>query len=99
MTPALDFIGTLEAKVAEQLKAQRVGYLLGAGSSYLDGAGYPLAFELWDLIKNRLTDAQKRAEIQGKLDGGASEIWGHITYFIAVEDHGISPPQGWDQGN
>jgi hypothetical protein len=74
MNPTLDFIGTLEAKVAEQLKAQRVGYLLGAGSSYLDGAGYPLAFEVWDLIKDRLTDAQKRAEIQSKLDGGASGI-------------------------
>ena len=74
MTATLDFISTLEAKVAEQLRAQRVGYLLGAGSSYLDGAGYPLAFELWDLIKDRITDAQKRVEIQTKLDGGASGI-------------------------
>jgi len=62
MTVKPDFISNLEAKVAEQLKAQRVGYLLGAGSSYLDGAGYPLAFELWDLIKDRITDAQKRAD-------------------------------------
>ena len=46
MTTELDFTSALEAKVAEQLKAQRVGYLLGAGSSYLDNAGYPLAFEL-----------------------------------------------------
>ncbi len=30
-----DFTSELEAKVAQQLKAQRVGYLLGAGSSYL----------------------------------------------------------------
>ena len=50
MTEALNFIGELEAKVAEQLKAQRVGYLLGAGSSHLNNAGYPLAFELWNLI-------------------------------------------------
>ena len=50
MTAAPDFTSELQAKVAEQLKAQRVGYLLGAGSSYLDSAGYPLAFELWDLI-------------------------------------------------
>lgn len=60
MTTEPDFTSALEAKVAEQLKAQRVGYLLGAGSSYLDDAGYPLALELWDLIKDRITDAQKR---------------------------------------
>ncbi len=53
MTAILDFMCTLEAKVSEELKSQRVGYLLGAGSSYLDGAGYPLAFELWHLIKDR----------------------------------------------
>ena len=74
MTAAPDFLSNLDAKVAEQLKAQRVGYLLGAGSSYLDNTGYPLASELWDLIKDRITDAQKRAEIQAKLDGGASGI-------------------------
>jgi hypothetical protein len=69
-----NFISNLEAKVAEQLKAQRVGYLLGAGSSYLDNAGYPLASELWDLIKDRIVDEHKRAEIQAKLDGGATGI-------------------------
>lgn len=74
MTTALDFTNALEAKVAEQLKAQRVGYLLGAGSSYLDNAGYPLAFELWDLIKDGITDTQRRADIQAKLDGGATGI-------------------------
>ena len=57
MTTELDFTSALEAKVAEQLKAQRVGYLLGAGSSYLDNAGYPLAFELWDLIKDTIPKA------------------------------------------
>ncbi len=74
MTVAADFTCSLEAKVAEQLRAQRVGYLLGAGSSYLDNAGYPLASELWDLIRDRIPDAQKRAEIQAKLDGGAAGI-------------------------
>jgi len=74
MMPESDFTSNLEAKVAEQLKAQRVGYLLGAGSSYLDGAGYPLAFELWNLIKNRITDTEKRNEIQAKLDSGAVGI-------------------------
>lgn len=74
MTTAPDFMSRLEAKVAEQLKAQRIGYLLGAGSSYLDNAGYPLALELWDLIKDRITDTQKRSDIQAKLDGGARGI-------------------------
>lgn len=74
MSAATEFESTLGAKVAEQLKAQRVGYLLGAGSSYLENAGYPLAFELWDLIKDRITDAQKRADIQAKLEGGAVGI-------------------------
>lgn len=74
MIEAPDFVSRLEAKVAEQLKAQRVGYLLGAGSSYLNGAGYPLASELWDLIKERITDVHKRSDIQGKLDNGASGI-------------------------
>jgi hypothetical protein len=74
MTTDPDFTSTLEAKVAEQLKAQRVGYLLGAGSSYLDNAGYPLAFELWALIRDGITDTQKRADIQAKLDGGATGI-------------------------
>ena len=63
-----------EAKVTEQLKAQRVGFLLGAGSSYLDNTGYPLAFELWDLIKEEITDTQARADIQEKLDSGATGI-------------------------
>ena len=69
-----EFIASLEAKVAEQLKAQRVGYLLGAGSSHLDGTGYPLGSELWELIKGRITDVEKRTEIQAKLDGGATGI-------------------------
>ena len=74
MTDAADFTTELEVKVAEQLRAQRVGYLLGAGSSHIDGNGYPLAFELWDLIKSKISDAQKRDEIQAKLDDGATGI-------------------------
>lgn len=70
----LDFIPALEKKVAEQLSAQRVGYLLGAGSSYLDGTGYPLALDLWDKIKDRITDTDRRDEIQAKLDEGADGI-------------------------
>lgn len=74
MSVASDFTVELEAKVVQQLKSQRVGYLLGAGSSYLNGAGYPLAFQLWDLIKDRIADAGRRADIQAKLDNGANGI-------------------------
>ena len=69
-----DFIAELEAKVAQQLGSQRVGYLLGAGSSYLNGIGYPLAFQLWDLIKTGITDIARRTDIQNKLDSGANGI-------------------------
>jgi hypothetical protein len=74
MITVADFTNELETKVAQQLKLQRVGYLLGAGSSYLKGTGYPLAFELWDLIKDTISDTTMRADIQAKLDGGASGI-------------------------
>lgn len=74
MSVESDFTVELEAKVTQQLKSQRVGYLLGAGSSYLNGAGYPLAFQLWDLIKDRIADAGMRADIQAKLDSGANGI-------------------------
>lgn len=70
----MSFIQALETKVKEQLSAQKVGYLLGAGSSHLDGTGYPLAFELWDKIRDSITDINSRDEIQAKLDGGAGGI-------------------------
>ena len=72
--PRSEFIAALEAKVAEQLQAQRVGYLLGAGSSYLGGSGYPLTFELWERIKSKIPDPADRSAIQEKLDGGAIGI-------------------------
>jgi hypothetical protein len=84
-----DFIERLENKIAEQLRAQRVGYLLGAGSSYLNGVGYPLAFELWDKIKNRVTDFTKRDEIQAKLDAGANGI----EHALDLLDNGL-PQEG-----
>ena len=64
----MEFRTSLESKVAEQFQSQRVGYLLGAGSSCLNGNGYPLAFELWAKIKDYISDAAKRDEIQAKLD-------------------------------
>lgn len=66
MTP--EFIEALESKVTEQLGSQRVGFLLGAGSSYLNGSGYPLASNLWDRIMGYISDGTKRDEIQEKID-------------------------------
>jgi hypothetical protein len=74
MADPADFRVRLEFKVAEQLHARRVAYLLGAGSSYLDGDGYPLAGQLWDLIKARIRDTTQRDAIQAKLDGGATGL-------------------------
>lgn len=74
MTVSADFTSRIEAKVAEQLASQRVGYLLGAGSSYLNGAGYPLSSELWDLIKGRITEVSAIDGIQAKLDAGAGGL-------------------------
>ena len=71
MAALADFIARIELKVTEQLHAQRVAYLLGAGSSYLDGNGYPLASELWNAIKARIKETIHRNEIQAKLDSGA----------------------------
>jgi len=74
MVKPADFTAQLEQKVAQQLKSQRVGYLIGAGSSYLNGDGYPLASEIWGIIKDRISDEQKRDDIQTKLDQGANGI-------------------------
>jgi len=68
MSKEVEFRTALETKVAEQLQSQRVGYLLGSGSSYLDGLGYPLAYELWDRIKGHIADTAKRDEIQEKIN-------------------------------
>lgn len=68
MSTPSDFRTAIEDKVGEQLQSQLVGYLLGAGSSHLDGRGYPLSFELWDKIKDYITEVAKRDEIQQKID-------------------------------
>lgn len=73
MTSTTSFIARLEAKVAQQLSSQRVGYLVGAGASFLDGHGYPLAGQLWGHIGPKVRNPE-RDEIQAKLDGGADGI-------------------------
>jgi hypothetical protein len=73
MSARESFHQELEKAVSEQLRSRRVGYLLGAGSSFLDGKGYPLACELWGCIRDALEE-DERSAIQQKLDGGATGI-------------------------
>jgi len=73
MSAASTFLNRLELKVSQQLASQRVGYLLGAGASYLNGKGYPLAGELWRYIAPKIRTPE-RDEIQARLDGGAEGI-------------------------
>jgi hypothetical protein len=73
MTSQDTFIRNLELKVQQQLASQNVGYLLGAGASYLDGRGYPLAGQLWGQIADKVPKPE-RDEIQSKLDSGADGI-------------------------
>lgn len=40
----------------------------------MDGDGYPLSFELWELMRDRIADEGVRAKIQAKLDDGAVGI-------------------------
>ncbi len=72
MTPA-SFLDRLESKVQQQLSSQYVGYLLGAGASYVGGNGYPLASELWEYISTKIRSPE-REEIQNKLDSDADGI-------------------------
>jgi hypothetical protein len=73
MSPTATFIDRLELKVEQQFSSQYVGYLLGAGASYLDGQGYPLADDLWQHIAVKIR-VPERDEIQAKLDEGAGGI-------------------------
>jgi hypothetical protein len=73
MSFAASFTSRLEAKVAQQLTSQRVGYLVGAGASFLNGRGYPLEGKLWDNIGPKIRNPE-RGEIQAKLYGGADGI-------------------------
>lgn len=73
MSAVSTFLSRLEGKVTQQLSSQRVGYVLGAGASYLDGKGFPLAGQLWGHIAGKIRTPEKD-EIQAKLDSGADGI-------------------------
>ena len=67
------FPARLRAKVGQQLRSEGVAFLLGAGCSYLNSKGYPLASQLWPLIRDEIKPALAE-EIQRKLDLGAAGI-------------------------
>jgi hypothetical protein len=102
------YLAHLETKVDQQLKSQNVGYVLGAGASYLNGDGYPLAGQLWNCLAELIPETE-RSEIQAKLtegaegiehaldlldDGSVSEKTHRhlVTEAIAQHFHTISPP-------
>jgi hypothetical protein len=62
-----EYTSRLERTIHTQLKSQKVGYLLGAGASFLNGSGYPLAATIWDDIKDDIPQPEND-EIQAKLD-------------------------------
>ncbi len=73
MSSSISFLERIAAKVEQQLGSQNVAYLLGAGASYLNGNGYPLAGDLWSRIATEVRRPE-RDDIQVKLDGGAQGI-------------------------
>lgn len=68
-----NFVTDIENKIREQTNSKMVGFLLGAGSSFLNGDGYPLASQLWEEISKDVPE-NERQEIQEKMDGGATGI-------------------------
>lgn len=71
--PLVGFHKRLDSKIREQLASRRVGYLLGAGSSFLNGQGYPLASHLWSTI-NSLVPEPHKSEIQRALDECSNDL-------------------------
>ena len=70
-----DFIRRLGCTSRGALKSQRVGYPLPERARRISTAmGIRSRVELWDLIKDKIGDAEMRADIQEKLDGGANGI-------------------------
>lgn len=67
------FEDRLLAKLREQVRGRRTGFLLGAGASFLGGAGYPLARSLWPAIKGKMTAGDRRRIEQG-LTRGAENL-------------------------
>jgi len=81
MSKKENFISELEKSIRSQFKSRNVGYLLGAGASYLNGSGYPLALTIWDRINNSILQPE-RNEIQAKLDMDGTEGLEHALDLL-----------------
>jgi len=68
-----DYEDRLRAKVREQVKGRKAGFLLGAGASFLSGKGYPLAAGLWSAIKLRLP-SEDRVTIESAMAGAGPSL-------------------------
>ena len=53
-------------KISQQIHAKEVGFLLGAGASFLDGKGYPLASGLWNAVRAGVSE-DDRALIEAEV--------------------------------
>ena len=85
MSPKNKFIVNIERTILRQLKSKNVGYLVGAGASYFNGNGYPLAFNIWEQIKDMISE-QERREIQEKLDLEGTEGLEHALDLLDPGD-------------
>ena len=81
MIKSENFTTELEKSIRLQFKSKNVGYLLGAGASYLDGSGYPLALTIWDRIKNDIPQPEQE-EIQTKLNMDGTEGLEHALDLL-----------------
>ncbi len=66
MKNQIAFRDRLLAKAREQIRGRRTGFLLGAGASFLNGEGYPLAPGLWSAIKAQI-DPVDQALIEAQI--------------------------------
>lgn len=67
------FEARLLNKVHEQVTGRNTGFLLGAGASYLNGRGYPLASGLWPAIRDRTCGDDQRI-VDDRVAGGCATL-------------------------
>jgi hypothetical protein len=83
MNKSNTFVDRLYLKLREQITGRRAGFLLGAGASFLQGTGYPLAAGLWPAIRTQMAEADQRL-VDAQLDRGCSTL----EQALDAIDHG-----------
>lgn len=110
---SLSFEERLLAKARQQIKGRNVGFLLGAGSSYFSGRGYPLASSLWAVINERMSPQDQQrigaqmTKVDGQLeraldaldilDGDDPTLRHRVSDAIAESFRATDPPQAFHQ--